>query len=159
MEGKIVRWNDNRGFGFIESKSIKNDIFAHISDFKPGYRRPLNGDSVSFQIKTEKGKRKAVSISLVDVPPYRSNQRSFLSTIIIFSICAAIAFAIYTHFIKLQPTPAYEDMGFKCQGKTHCSQMTSCNEARFYLANCPNTQIDGNNDGQPCERQHCKSIW
>ncbi len=24
-------------------------------------------------------------------------------------------------------------------------------EARFFLSNCPGTQMDGNNDGEPCE--------
>ncbi|MEF8752653.1 MAG: excalibur calcium-binding domain-containing protein [Accumulibacter sp.] len=45
---------------------------------------------------------------------------------------------------------------FKCDGRTHCSQMTSCAEATFFLRNCPGTQMDGNNDGIPCERQWCK---
>jgi hypothetical protein len=45
---------------------------------------------------------------------------------------------------------------FKCDGRTYCSQMTSCEEAKFFLKNCPNTKMDGNNDGIPCERQWCK---
>ena len=42
---------------------------------------------------------------------------------------------------------------FSCDGRTHCSQMNSYEEALFFLRNCPNTQMDGNNDGEPCERQ------
>ena len=42
---------------------------------------------------------------------------------------------------------------FSCDGRTHCSQMRSYEEAVFFLRNCPNTQMDGNNDGEPCERQ------
>lgn len=45
---------------------------------------------------------------------------------------------------------------FKCDGRTHCSQMTSCAEATYFIQNCPNTQMDGNNDGVPCERQWCR---
>ena len=45
---------------------------------------------------------------------------------------------------------------FKCDGRTHCSQMTSCAEATYFLRNCPGTKMDGNNDGVPCERQWCK---
>lgn len=45
---------------------------------------------------------------------------------------------------------------FRCEaGKTHCSHMRSCDEAMFYNKYCPNTQMDGNNDGVPCERQWC----
>lgn len=45
---------------------------------------------------------------------------------------------------------------FRCEaGKTHCSQVSSCDEAKFYLNNCPGTEMDGDRDGIPCERQHC----
>ncbi|MFT5136373.1 MAG: hypothetical protein ACI9XU_001541 [Arenicella sp.] len=45
---------------------------------------------------------------------------------------------------------------FNCDGRTHCAQMRSCQEARFFLANCSNTQVDGDQDGIPCERQWCR---
>ena len=44
---------------------------------------------------------------------------------------------------------------YKCDGRTHCSQMTSCEEATFFLRNCPGVMMDGNNDGVPCEQQWC----
>ena len=40
---------------------------------------------------------------------------------------------------------------FVCEGKQHCSEMRSCEEAQFYVANCPNTLMDGDNDGRACE--------
>lgn len=45
---------------------------------------------------------------------------------------------------------------FKCDGRTYCSQMTSCAEATFFLKNCSGVKMDGNNDGVPCERQWCR---
>ena len=45
---------------------------------------------------------------------------------------------------------------FACDDRKHCSQMTSCAEATYFLKNCPNTKMDGNNDGTPCEKQWCK---
>lgn len=51
---------------------------------------------------------------------------------------------------------AAPDTRFKCDGRTYCSQMTSCAEATFFLQNCPGTKMDGNNDGIPCEKQWCK---
>ena len=44
---------------------------------------------------------------------------------------------------------------FQCDGRTHCSQMTSCAEATYFLQHCPNTKMDGNGDGEPCEQQWC----
>ena len=48
---------------------------------------------------------------------------------------------------------AVEKAQFSCDGRTHCSQMRSYEEAVFFNNNCPNTKMDGNNDGEPCERQ------
>jgi len=45
---------------------------------------------------------------------------------------------------------------FRCDGRTYCSQMTSCAEATFFLKNCPDVKMDGDNDGIPCEQQWCK---
>ena len=44
---------------------------------------------------------------------------------------------------------------FECDGRTYCSEMTSCEEAKFFLNNCSHTKMDGENDGIPCERQWC----
>ena len=44
---------------------------------------------------------------------------------------------------------------FSCDGRTRCPQMTSCEEAKFFIQNCPGTEMDGDNDGVPCESQWC----
>jgi len=44
---------------------------------------------------------------------------------------------------------------YRCRGKTHCSHMSSCEEAKFYLHNCPGVKIDGDGNGVPCEKQWC----
>jgi len=53
------------------------------------------------------------------------------------------------------PTREAVPASFTCDGRTHCSQMTSCAEATFFLNNCPNTKMDGDHDGIPCEQQWC----
>lgn len=45
---------------------------------------------------------------------------------------------------------------YQCDGRIYCSQMTSCEEANFFLANCPGVKMDGGqSDGVPCESQWC----
>ncbi|WP_337958764.1 MULTISPECIES: excalibur calcium-binding domain-containing protein [Candidatus Accumulibacter] len=53
-------------------------------------------------------------------------------------------------------TDATTSSQFKCDGRTHCAQMTSCAEATYFLKNCPGTKMDGNYDGIPCEKQWCR---
>lgn len=44
---------------------------------------------------------------------------------------------------------------YSCDGRVYCSQMTSCDEAKYFLAHCPGVKMDGDGDGVPCERQFC----
>jgi endonuclease YncB( thermonuclease family) len=44
---------------------------------------------------------------------------------------------------------------YRCDGRTHCSHMTSCEEATYFLKHCPGTKMDGDRDGVPCEKQWC----
>ncbi len=45
-QGKVVRWDEQRGFGFIRCNSTSQDIFFHIRDCAGGLQtpsiRPLN---------------------------------------------------------------------------------------------------------------------
>ena len=62
-----------------------------------------------------------------------------------------------------QPTGAKEQVAplptptatYRCDGRTHCSQMSSCSEAKYFLANCPGVKMDGDKNGIPCEQQWC----
>ena len=53
-----------------------------------------------------------------------------------------------------QPSPSAASSS-KCDGRTSCPQMTSCAEATYFIAHCPNTKMDGDRDGIPCEEQWC----
>lgn len=44
---------------------------------------------------------------------------------------------------------------FHCDGRVYCSEMTSCDEAMYFLEHCPGVKMDGGGDGVPCERQWC----
>jgi len=64
IDGKLTKWNDNRGFGFISSDHGGVEIFAHISAFPNDGQRPKLGEPVSFEIETDNsGKKRATNIS------------------------------------------------------------------------------------------------
>jgi Excalibur calcium-binding domain len=56
-----------------------------------------------------------------------------------------------------KPAPAVPAVpsGFSCDGRQYCSQMKSCAEAKYFLANCPGSKMDGDKNGVPCEQQWC----
>ena len=49
------------------------------------------------------------------------------------------------------PSAAASSSGFTCAGKRYCREMTSCEEAKFYLTQCGVGSLDGDKDGVPCE--------
>jgi endonuclease YncB( thermonuclease family) len=49
------------------------------------------------------------------------------------------------------PTREQAALATACGKKHYCSQMVSCDEARFYLTQCRVKSLDKNNDGVPCE--------
>lgn len=86
---------------------------------------------------------------------WNSARKPFVISIFGLLIASAALFLINKgeqNFIIKKDTGHYN---FQCRGKTYCSEMSSCAEAKFYLLNCPGTKIDGDHDGIPCEKQWC----
>jgi uncharacterized membrane protein YsdA (DUF1294 family)/cold shock CspA family protein len=56
-QGKITRWNDDKGFGFIIPNGSGEDVFVHISSFVKGQRRPTGEEIVTYELATDERKR------------------------------------------------------------------------------------------------------
>lgn len=51
-------------------------------------------------------------------------------------------------------SPGFDQaVNFSCDGRQHCSQMRSREEVLFFIQHCPDTKMDGDGDGEPCESQ------
>ena len=66
MANGTVKWfNTAKGYGFIAPEDGSKDVFVHITALeKAGLRRLDDGQKVSFELATEKGKPSAVHIQL-----------------------------------------------------------------------------------------------
>ncbi|MFM8332456.1 MAG: cold shock domain-containing protein [Candidatus Methylumidiphilus sp.] len=221
LTGKLVRWNDERGFGFIECEAGQKDIFLHISALPRASRRPIVGDTILFEQATDtNGKRKAThavidlmhgeydvsisskttyskidegarateqtsaewllspieksesrtsnsrplnKLSRVNSHTIRHKEKRFglFDKLVYLSVLIFAIFIYYKapsmqyHANAEQPVYRLENAKplsqFSCAGKTRCNEMISCEEAVFYLNNCPGTKMDGDGDGKPCE--------
>ena len=65
------------------------------------------------------------------------------------------AAVVATSPAKAAPAAPNVASGFSCDGRQYCSQMKSCAEAKYFLANCPGAKMDGDGNGIPCEKQWC----
>lgn len=66
MTTGIVKWfNPTKGFGFIQPENGGSDVFVHISALQEAKLSTLNeGQRVSYELSTNKGKTSAVDIKL-----------------------------------------------------------------------------------------------
>ena len=225
IEGRLTRWNDERGFGFITPAAGGEAVFAHIAAFPDDGRRPAVGERVVFEIEMgADGKQRAVNVLCPDRPRAaasaparrpaarrpagRRRSRGLGITLALAAGLVAYGHNVYTRHAAVDappvtpqlstpvmssqperapaqrqpapmqpspsahaepsptpaqvepvvplPVPAPANHHFRCDGRTHCSQMTSCDEATYFLQNCPGTEMDGDGDGVPCESQWCR---
>ncbi|MDP3282085.1 MAG: cold shock domain-containing protein [Nitrosomonas sp.] len=179
IEGNLAKWNDDRGFGFITPVQGGSEIFVHISAFPKDGHRPTIGERLTFEIEVDRhGKKRARNLDCPTRPTVRTTRQSmshrrnekpgFLGSAIPLAIVVALAFYGYSHYsgraapqavVAASSNDQSVSSSFRCDDRTHCSQMTSCTEATYFLRNCPNVQMDGNNDGVPCEQQWCTSPY
>ncbi|MBS4017032.1 MAG: cold shock domain-containing protein [Dechloromonas sp.] len=180
IEGTLKQWNDDRGFGFIAPNNGGPEIFVHVSAFPRDGIRPRIGERLSFEIETSAdGKKQAKRLLCHDrttvgkaaqgaQPPRRAEERrgtGWLGRLLPALLIAGLGYYSYTAFIQrdrtLAPatlqvaTPEPVTPSFRCDGRQHCSQMTSCAEAEYFLRHCPAVKMDGDGDGRPCETGPC----
>ena len=223
--GTLVKWNDERGFGFIVPAQGEDELFVHVSAFRRGGARPALNELVSFEVRIKAdGRKEAVNVMRAGDFTARDASRhgsahaaarqrtaraaqgrrsGLLSSVLSLAAIAAIAWYGYERYSATVDAGAFDASsfdsartdsgrsssgrsysesfdadrpdrfsaqpaspvvprasaapaprpGFVCDGRRHCSQMNSCEEARFFLRHCPGTEMDGDHDGLPCERE------
>jgi len=67
LQGKIIRWDDDRGFGFVAWHGDASSVFVHIKAFTSSARRPMVGDIITYEIEEQKnGKKSAINVRFSD---------------------------------------------------------------------------------------------
>ena len=63
-KGKVKRWLDFRGYGFIDTEEYDKDIFVHASDIQ-GKNSLTEGEEVEFEVESTYKGPKAVNVKSV----------------------------------------------------------------------------------------------
>lgn len=100
--GILKTWNDERGFGFIDTGEAGRDVFVHIKAFPQGETRPVVGDRLTYLVETgPNGKDRACFVEYAQrrrrpaTRPWEAPARLTLPRLLILPAFAAIS--IYVH--------------------------------------------------------------
>jgi len=212
LKGKLIKWNSDKGFGFIQPENSSKNIFIHISDFSDKGFSPYLGEIIFYKIgRGKEGKEKAICayserkqlrhVGIAERDKQKNYKKSFSKRrymlIALFGIFILIGSSfkssnqtkntldiknseqiayidtentgdtedieeflreqdefIAKHTVRVKHSSFVKDK-YHCDGRQYCSKMTSCKEAKYFLKHCPNTKMDGDGDGIPCESQWC----
>ena len=236
LKGKLIKWNSEKGFGFIQDDDSPKSIFVHISDFTQKGFCPHVGETIFYKIgKGKDGRQKAINaysnrkkLNHTGISSGKNYNKKNVFNLKFISFLLVIVFIMIIKSLELSPiknittnvenykkqTFDDEQYGdddtdeflkninafmekhgtrseyfdtinddsdkefidklnvelnkktkdnslrqhmFSCDDRTYCSQMRSCEEATYFLNHCPNTKMDGDRDGIPCESQWCNS--
>lgn len=77
LKGQLIKWNDNRGFGFIKPSEGGREVFLHITSVKTTGRRPQVGDTIFYQLTAEADGKIRASNALIQgvVSPASATQK------------------------------------------------------------------------------------
>jgi cold shock CspA family protein len=171
LQGRIIEWNDERGFGFVVQNGASARTFLHVSAFRKRVGRPLLGSLITYEVRRdEKGRPRAAIAELVGSETSRkSSAGASLYAVVGLTLLLVLGYVGHVRLSNPDSTisaSAYKIVfardaltsrpEFQCTPeKNSCSKMASCAEALFHQEQCNVPDMDGDRDGIPCEQQWC----
>ena len=117
-KGQLIKWNDERGFGFIKPREVGKEVFLHISAVKTTSRRPKIGDIIFYELASgADGKIRASGASIQGViyqspttqkvknSPAKKKKRVLFNTVTSIGILVAIMLLQRLFDFRRSPSP------------------------------------------------------
>ena len=123
IDGKLAKWNDDRGFGFINALQGGPEVFVHIFSFPRASRRPRLNELLSLEVEvtkvevTKAGKKRAIRVQRpqrqgarqngdITFTPKR-NTRSLRNGVIACAILLSLGvygYSRYSNYVRIERT-------------------------------------------------------
>jgi uncharacterized membrane protein YsdA (DUF1294 family)/cold shock CspA family protein len=98
-QGRITRWQDDQGFGFITPNGGGAQVFVHIRAFSNQRRRPAGNEIVTYELQADqKGRARAGDVAFVDeraavVAPSRGGSGWLVLTLLFVGFVGFLVFS------------------------------------------------------------------
>lgn len=103
-KGRIARWNDTKGYGFIAPDGGGKQVFVHIKAFSDRGRRPATGQAVRYTVeRDERGRLRAAQASVTGsrLPRARTMSRRVLRPALAVSFLLLVALSVTLRLLPL----------------------------------------------------------
>ncbi len=111
QQGRISKWNDDKGFGFVEPEGGGQRAFVHISAFTNRRRRPVEGDTLVYQpVRHSDGHHRAKEITFADerrAPKKRVSGVSVQAQLVGVLFCGVVITACLNGLLPLPVLTVY----------------------------------------------------
>lgn len=100
FKGKLIQWDDDKGYGFIEPIGQHTKVFVHIKSFTHSHRRPQVNETLTFTLVQDKQGRESANQVRVfgDKSPKASSKSASngkLRGLLILGLVVILAVAVY----------------------------------------------------------------
>jgi uncharacterized membrane protein YsdA (DUF1294 family)/cold shock CspA family protein len=98
-QGRITRWKDEQGFGFITPNAGGEPAFVHIRSFSDRSRRPAENTLVSYELGRDgRGRPQACNVAFVGrrMPPPAPAGRGNIALLLAAAFAAFVAGSVMT---------------------------------------------------------------
>ncbi|MCP4351565.1 MAG: DUF1294 domain-containing protein [Desulfobacterales bacterium] len=96
-KGTLIRWNNDKGYGFIRSHNGNEDIFFHVKSLPHYQRRPKTDDILMFEVDIDENQRRYAR--------YAKIKGLAWSPFTIFWMNSIFFFGVYVYFVFRQTLP------------------------------------------------------
>lgn len=93
-KGRVAKWNDEKGFGFITPQSGGKNVFFHINDYSRTHKRPDQGLAVSYVLATDSSGRDC-AVQVVPTKGHRNNARERRQQLTALILCGLFGGALF----------------------------------------------------------------
>jgi len=108
LRGKITKWNDDKGFGFISPLRGGEQVFVHIRAFSNRHRRPVGNEFVTYETGfDDRGRMRAEQVEFFgDTPTVRNPGWAIASTVALLFLMF-VGVSVFAGQLPLVVLPVY----------------------------------------------------